>query len=110
VQDKFARFSRKSAILVGAPLAFIIACGFTILWFLSGPIFNWSDTWQLIINTSTTVLTFLMVFLIQATQNRDAQAIHAKLDNLIKRLPEPDDELIGIENAPQEKLDKYGTK
>ncbi len=90
---------------MGAPWAFALACGLTALWAMSGPYFNYSDTWQLVINTATTVLTFLAVFLIQNTQNRDAHAIHLKLDELIKAQKEARDQLIDVEDLSDDQLE-----
>ena len=80
----FRKFAHRTSAIVGSPWAFIIAVSVIVIWGVSGPIFHFSDTWQLIINTSTTIITFLMVFLIQNTQNRDATAIHLKLDELLR--------------------------
>ena len=80
----FTRFAKWTAHVTGSPTAFGIALGTIVVWGISGPVFGFSDTWQLIINTGTTIITFLMVFLIQNTQNRDAQAIQVKLDELIR--------------------------
>jgi hypothetical protein len=82
----FTRFSGWCAWAFGHPLAFILACLATLAWAVTGPVFNYSDTWQLVINTGTTVATFLMIFVLQHSQNRDATAIQAKLDELIQRL------------------------
>ena len=90
---------------MGAPWAFALACGGTLLWALCGPYFDYSNTWQLVINTATTVLTFLAVFLIQNTQNRDAHAIHLKLDELIKAQTEARDQLIDVEDMTDEQLE-----
>lgn len=84
MKDLFRKFSHKTSEVVGSPAAFITALFILILWGVSGPIFHFSDTWQLVINTATTIITFLMVFLIQNTQNRDAKALHLKLDELIR--------------------------
>ena len=81
---KFVEISQKIAELTGKPVCFIAASSFIIIWAVSGPLFGFSDTWQLVVNTSTTIITFLMVFLIQSTQNRDAEAVHMKLDELIR--------------------------
>lgn len=81
----FRRFSDWWINLLGSPLAFAVACGLCIVWAAAGDYFKWSDTWQLIINTATTVITFLMLFLIQSSQNRDTAAMQAKLDELLKR-------------------------
>ena len=80
----FSRFARWTERQVGAPISFAIAVAIVVLWAGSGPFFGWSDTWQLVINTGTTIVTFLMVFLIQSTQSRDTQALHLKLDELIR--------------------------
>ena len=77
---RFSYFARRLAVLSGRPATFLLAVGVVLLWAITGPIFGYSDTWQLIINTSTTIITFLMVFLIQNTQNRDTEAIQIKLD------------------------------
>src|SRR4051812_25942820 len=82
----FTRFARGTAVALGRPAAFVIAVLVIVTWGVTGPIFHYSDTWQLLINTSTTIVTFLMVFLIQATQNRDSQALHLKLDEIIRAL------------------------
>jgi len=100
----FTRFASAISRWTGHPVVFIGCCTIVVLWAFSGPIFGFSDTWQLVINTGTTIITFLMVFLIQNTQNRDNNAIHAKLDELI-RVSECDNYFIGIENLPQEELE-----
>src|SRR4051794_29253021 len=86
MKEMFRKFSQGMSSAVGSPWAFVIALTAVIVWAVSGPIFGFSDTWQLVINTSTTIVTFLMVFLIQNTQNRDAQALHLKLDELVRAL------------------------
>src|SRR5205085_8842323 len=85
-KEWFHEFSRRTALAVGSPWAFLIAAVTIVVWAITGPIFRWSDTWQLVINTGTTIVTFLMVFLIQNTQNRDARAMHLKIDELIRAL------------------------
>src|SRR3954453_12564122 len=80
----FSRFARWTERQVGSPRSFVLALGIVILWAATGPFFGWSDTWQLVINTATTIITFLMVFVIQNTQSRDTKAIHLKLDELIR--------------------------
>ena len=82
--EPFRRFATGTALRVGNPWAFVAACTIVAIWAVSGPIFHFSDTWQLVINTGTTIVTFLMVFLIQNTQNRDSHAVHLKLDELIR--------------------------
>ena len=100
----FTRFATATARWTGRPLVFVACCGLVILWAVSGPLFGFSDTWQLVINTSTTIITFLMVFLIQNTQNRDNNALHAKLDELI-RVTEAHNSFIGIENLADKELE-----
>ncbi len=79
----FRKIAHRTGKIVGSPWSFVLACLFIILWLVTGPIFHFSDTWQLVVNTSTTIVTFLMVFLLQNTQNRDQKALHLKLDELI---------------------------
>ena len=80
----FTRFSKVTAHVTGQPVSFVVALLVIVVWAVTGPLFGWSDTWQLVINTGTTIVTFLMVFLIQNTQNRDSEAMHLKLDELIR--------------------------
>ena len=101
----FSRFAAKTAQTVGHPYVFLGALATIILWAVLGPYFRFSDTWQLIINTGTTIVTFLVVFLIQNTQNRDAKALHLKLDELIRSHYPARDELIDIEKLSDEELD-----
>ncbi len=105
MHDIFRRIAQETSKYVGSPWAFAAAICVVLMWALSGPLFGFSDTWQLVINTGTTILTFLMVFLIQNTQNRDAHAIHLKLDELIKAQLEARDQLIDIEDLSDEQLD-----
>jgi low affinity Fe/Cu permease len=100
----FTRFSTIVSKWTGRPVAFILCCALVLLWALSGPLFGFSDTWQLVINTTTTIVTFLMVFLIQNTQNRDNAAIQAKLDEII-RTSDSDNKFIGIEHMSDEELE-----
>ena len=93
----FGKVAAKIAVLVGSPWAFGLAVGAIVVWAALGPRYHYSDTWQLIINTGTTIVTFLMVFLIQNTQNRDARAIHLKLDEVIRAIGSARNELIDIE-------------
>ncbi|HEU0311412.1 MAG TPA: low affinity iron permease family protein [Sphingomicrobium sp.] len=101
----FERMANRVAIAVGRPRAFLVALAVVIAWAVTGPIFRWSDTWQLVINTSTTIITFLMVFLIQSAQNRDAASIQAKLDELIRAVVHARNEFIGIEHLTEQELD-----
>ena len=100
----FERVAGTVAVSAGKPWAFILAVSIILLWALSGPLFGWSDTWQLVINTGTTIVTFLMVFLIQNAQNRDASAIQAKLDELIRAIGHARNEFIGIEHLSEAEL------
>ena len=100
----FTKFANAVSAGAGSPFAFLACIVFVLTWAISGPLFGFSDTWQLVINTSTTIITFLMVFLIQNTQNRDNGAIHAKLDELIRAMVDADNEYIGIEHLTDEEL------
>ena len=100
----FEQLAAKVAAAAGRPWAFALALSIIIVWALSGPVFGWSDTWQLVINTGTTIVTFLMVFLIQNAQNRDACAIQAKLDELIRAVGHARNEFIGIEHLTEKEL------
>ena len=102
--DLFHKFAHKTSEIVGTPAAFFFALIIIFLWVISGPFFGFSDTWQLIINTGTTIVTFLIVFLIQNSQNRDAKAIHLKLDELIWALKGPRTRLVDLEDMPEEDL------
>jgi len=94
----FTRIAGRISAFAGQPSAFVIALGLMILWGASGPLFHYSDTWQLVVNTSTTIVTFLMVFLIQNSQNRDGAAMQAKLDEIIRALDDARSQFIGIEH------------
>ena len=106
VQDAFHVFARKSSNILGSPLAFAIAILIILVWAALGSTFHYSDTWQLIINTGTTIVTFLMVFLIQNTQNRDSKAVHLKLDELIRALAGARNQLVDLEELSDEELKK----
>lgn len=101
----FGKCSDKVTKMTGSPMAFLIAAGGVIVWLVSGPVFHYSDTWQLIINTSTTIVTFLMVFLIQQSQNKDTRAIHLKLDELISATQKASNQMINIEDKDEDDLD-----
>lgn len=106
VSDAFRLFARRSAAMLGSAWAFAAAVLAILVWIVTGPTFHFSDTWQLIINTATTIITFLMVFLIQNTQNRDAKAMHLKLDELIRALKGARNQLVDLENLSDEDLKK----
>lgn len=100
----FTAFASAVSKITGRPWVFIVCCALVLIWALTGPVFKFSDTWQLVINTSTTIITFLMVFLIQNMQNRDNAAIQAKLDEII-RTSDSDNKFIGIEHLSDEELE-----
>ena len=102
----FTRFSRWTARTAGRPCSFAIAAIVIVVWAVTGPLFHYSDTWQLVINTGTTIITFLMVFLIQATQNRDSQALHVKLDELIRAVKGARNSLLNLDDMTDEELDQ----
>ena len=104
MNEVFRKFSHKTSEIVGSPWAFIVAAAIIIFWAVTGPIFGFSDTWQLVINTGTTIVTFLMVFLIQNTQNRDAKAIHLKLDELIHGVQGARNTMVDLEDLSDEEL------
>ena len=104
IRDSFRHFARKSSAVLGTAWAFIGALIIIAVWGLTGPVFHFSDTWQLIINTGTTIVTFLMVFLIQNTQNRDAKAMHLKLDELIRAIEGARNRLVDLEKLSDEEL------
>jgi low affinity Fe/Cu permease len=108
VSDAFRVFARRSSNVLGSPWAFVLAILVIVVWAATGPTFHFSDTWQLIINTGTTIVTFLMVFIIQNTQNRDAKAVHLKLDEIIRALKGARNELVDLEELSDEDLKKLG--
>ena len=107
MKDLFRKFAQAISHAVGSPWAFILAVLVIVVWATSGPIFGFSDTWQLVINTGTTIITFLMVFLIQNTQNRDAKAIHLKLDELLKGVTGARTGMVDLEDMSDEELEKF---
>lgn len=100
----FTRLAQACSEWTGRPFTFFVALGIIIVWAISGPVFSFNDTWQLVINTSTTIITFLMVFIIQNSQNRDTAAIQIKLDELLSKLEGAREELMDIENLDDEQL------
>jgi low affinity Fe/Cu permease len=102
----FSTFCQRIASWAGQPVAFIAAVLIVLIWIVTGPLFQFSDTWQLVINTGTTIVTFLMVFLIQNAQNRDGAAIQAKLDELIRAIDGARDDFIGIEHLTDAQLEQ----
>ncbi len=105
LRSRFGSFAALVAQAAGSASAFLLAIAVIVFWAATGPSFHYSDTWQLVVNTATTVITFLMVFLIQNTQNRDARAIHLKLDELIRAVKLAHNEMIDIEKLSDEELD-----
>jgi low affinity Fe/Cu permease len=101
----FSHLARIVADILGTPAAFFIALALILIWAMTGPLFHFSDTWQLLVNTGTTIATFLIVFLIQNTQNRDARALHLKLDEVIHSMRKARNNLIDLENCTDEELD-----
>ena len=104
-RDVFGRFARATARSVGHTSAFVAALAIVLVWAATGPYFQYRDTWQLVINTGTTVITFLMVFVIQQTQNRDSEAMHVKLDEIIRALRGAHNDLLDIEELTEAELD-----
>lgn len=105
-QSWFSTFAKHTSRITGQPLTFLLAFLVIIAWAVTGPLFHYSDTWQLVINTSTTIITFLMVFLIQCTQNRDSEAMQVKLDELIRATKGAHNALLALEDLEEKELDR----
>ncbi len=106
MKEIFRKLAYKVSEVVGSAPAFLIALGLVGVWLITGPMFGYSDTWQLVINTGTTIVTFLMVFLIQHTQNRDAKILQLKIDELIRAVSAARTKLVGLEDLPDEEIDR----
>jgi low affinity Fe/Cu permease len=106
----YSRFAKTAAHFCGRPPVFAVAVGVIVVWVVTGPLFGFSDTWQLVINTGTTIVTFLMVFLIQNTQNRDTEAIQVKLDELIRATQGAHNALLDLEELEEDTLDDFRNK
>jgi low affinity Fe/Cu permease len=104
VEDIFEKIANRISRSTGRPLTFLICCALVIVWAASGPVFHFSDTWQLVINTGTTIITFLMVFLIQNSQNREGEALQAKLDEIIRALDKAENRFIGLERHSEKDI------
>src|ERR1043166_4948162 len=105
LNESFRRFSAYAASVLGSPWLFVINVVLILIWLVSGPLFHYSDTWQLLVNTATTVITYLAVFLIQNTQNRDAKAVHLKLDELISTVGGARNRLVDLQNLSDDELE-----
>jgi len=105
----FTRIAAWIATAAGQPLTFLAACAIIVVWAITGPLFHFSDTWQLVVNTGTTIITFLMVFLIQNSQNRDAAAMQAKLDELLRAVDKAREKFIGIEHLTDHQIELIRT-
>nr|WP_298682239.1 low affinity iron permease family protein [uncultured Dongia sp.] len=110
ISQKFTHFANAIAHATGRPITFVLCCAIVVGWAACGPVFGFSDTWQLIINTGTTIITFLMVFLIQNTQNRDSAAIQVKLDELLRSHRPASNSFIGVEHLTEDELEELRSK
>ena len=106
LNNQFSQMAQTVSSWTGHPISFLLAAAVVILWIVTGPLFDYSDTWQLVINTGTTIVTFLMVFLIQNTQNRDTEALQLKIDELIRVTQQARNRLINLEDLTEEEMDK----
>jgi low affinity Fe/Cu permease len=105
-ENLFEKFAKKISSIAGSPYSFLTAVVLVVVWAFKGPVFGYSDTWQLVINTSTTIITFLMVFVIQNTQNKDTTALHLKIDELIRASSDAQNDLMDLEEMNEEELVK----
>jgi low affinity Fe/Cu permease len=110
MEEAFEKAATRIAWATGRPLTFLICCLTVIVWAVTGPVFHFSDTWQLVINTGTTIVTFLMVFLIQNSQNREGEALQAKLDEIIRALETAENRFIGLERRTEKEIDEMRTE
>ena len=106
IRARFNRIASAVARAMGRPLAFTLALASILIWLVTGPVFRWSETWQLIVNTGTTIVTFLMVFLIQNSQNRDSTAIQTKLDEIVQSLKNSDNRVVGLEHKDEDEIER----
>ena len=106
MREQFRKLAYGTAEIVGSPWAFLVGVAVVLVWGLSGPAFHFSDTWQLVINTGTTIVTFLVVFLIQGAQNRDSRALHLKLDELLRAVEHARTSLVALEGRTDDELDR----
>ncbi|MCA9858885.1 MAG: low affinity iron permease family protein [Thermomicrobiales bacterium] len=110
MSDRFATIAKRASAISGHYATFLVAAGLIVIWAVSGPVFHFSETWQLFINTGTTIVTFLMVFLIQNTQNRDSEALHLKLDELLNAIAAADNTLMEAEDDTDRELRELKAK